>query len=97
MLGVSLSEGTGGIALLAAIFAANFPEALVGSASMRAQGRSNAFILGVWTICAVLLVFAVVIDRTAGERNSGNAFAAAGLRRKRSPRRAGGHDHAGGL
>jgi ZIP family zinc transporter len=61
VLGVSLTEGTGGIALLAAIFAANFPEALVGSASMRAQGRSNAFILGIWTICAVLLVFAVVI------------------------------------
>jgi len=61
VLGVSLTEGSGGIALLAAIFAANFPEALVGSASMRAQGRSNAFILGIWTICAVLLVFAVVI------------------------------------
>jgi ZIP family zinc transporter len=28
---------------------------------MRAQGRSNAFILGIWTICAVLLVFAVVL------------------------------------
>jgi ZIP family zinc transporter len=28
---------------------------------MRAQGRSNGFILGIWTICAVLLVFAVVI------------------------------------
>jgi zinc transporter, ZIP family len=61
VLGVSLTEGSGGIALLAAIFAANFPEALVGSASMRALGRSNAFILGIWTICAVLLVFAVVI------------------------------------
>lgn len=60
-LGVSLGEGTGGLALLAAIFASNFPEALVGSASMREQGRSQAFIIGTWTICAILLVLAVVV------------------------------------
>jgi ZIP family zinc transporter len=34
---------------LSAIFVSNFPEALVGSASMRAQGRSQAFILATWT------------------------------------------------
>ena len=61
VLGVALGEGSGGIALLVAIFVANFPEALVGSASMRAQGRSQTFILGTWTVCAVLLVFAVVL------------------------------------
>jgi zinc transporter, ZIP family len=61
VLGVALGEGSGGIALLAAIFVANFPEALVGSASMRAQGRSQAFILGTWTICALLLIIAVVL------------------------------------
>jgi zinc transporter, ZIP family len=61
VLGVALGEGSGGIALLAAIFVANFPEALVGSASMRVQGRSQAFILGTWTVCALLLVFAVVV------------------------------------
>lgn len=60
-LGVSLGEGSGGIALLAAIFASNFPEALVGSASMRAQGRSQRFILGTWTLCAIALAFAVVL------------------------------------
>lgn len=60
-LGVSLGEGSGGIALLAAIFVSNFPEALVGSASMRTQGRSQAFILGTWALCAVLLTFAVVV------------------------------------
>lgn len=60
-LGVSLGEGSGGLALLAAIFVSNFPEALVGSASMRAQGRSQVFILGVWAACALLLTFAVVI------------------------------------
>jgi zinc transporter, ZIP family len=61
VLGVALGEGSGGLALLAAIFAANFPEALVGSASMRTQGRSATFILAIWSVCAVLLVFAVVV------------------------------------
>ena len=60
-LGVSLGEGTGGLALLAAIFVSNFPEALVGSASMRAQGRSQTFIFGTWIICAALLTVAVVV------------------------------------
>jgi zinc transporter, ZIP family len=60
-LGISLGEGTGGLALLAAIFVSNFPESLVGSASMRAQGRSLASILGLWSACAVLLTVAVVI------------------------------------
>ena len=60
-LGVSLGEGTGGLALLAAIFASNLPEALVGSASMQAQGRSSRFIIGTWAGAAVLLAFAVVV------------------------------------
>jgi len=60
-LGVSLGEGTGGIALLAAIFVSNFPEALVGSASMRAQGRSQRYILCLWGACAVALTLAVVV------------------------------------
>ena len=60
-LGVSLGDEAGGLALLAAIFVSNFPEALVGSASMRAQGRSQAFILGTWAVCAVLLTLAVVV------------------------------------
>lgn len=60
-LGVSLGGGTGGVALLVAIFVSNFPEALVGSASMREQGRSQAYILGTWVACAALLTAAVVL------------------------------------
>ena len=60
-LGVSLGTGSGGLALLAAIFVSNFPEALVGSASMKAQGRSMAFVLGTWVVCAVLLAASVVL------------------------------------
>lgn len=69
-LGVSLGEGTGGLALLAAIFVSNFPEALVGSASMQAQGRSQRYILGLWTLCAVLLTLAVVIGAGPLSRTS---------------------------
>jgi ZIP family zinc transporter len=60
-LGVSLGEGTGGLALLTAIFVSNLPESLVGSASMRASGRSQAFVMGTWTACAALLTLAVVV------------------------------------
>lgn len=60
-LGVSLTEGSGGLALLAAIFVSNLPEALVGASSMREQGMSRGKVLGLWTICAVLLVGAVVV------------------------------------
>lgn len=60
-LGVSLGSGSGGLALLAAIFVSNFPEALVGSASMRARGRSLVFVVGTWTVCAVLLAASVLV------------------------------------
>jgi ZIP family zinc transporter len=60
-LGVSLGDGSGGLALLAAIFVSNLPEALVGSASMRAQGRPPAFVLGTWTAAGVLLALAVAV------------------------------------
>ena len=60
-LGISLGEESGSLALLAAIFVSNFPEALVGSASMRAQGRSHTFVVMTWTACAVVLTVAVVV------------------------------------
>ncbi|MDQ0863883.1 zinc transporter ZupT [Arthrobacter globiformis] len=60
-LGVALGEGTGGLALLASIFVSNLPEALVGAASMRSQGRTSGAIMALWTICALLLVAAVVL------------------------------------
>lgn len=97
-LGVSLGSGTGGLALLAAIFVSNFPEALVGSASMRAQGRSQRFILGTWIGCAVLLTLAVVLG--AGplvQRLGREDLTAAGLRRGCSPGITCRHLDAGGL
>ncbi len=60
-LGISLEESGGSLALLAAIFASNLPESLVGAASMRAQGRSTGYVVGLWTIAAVLLTGAVLL------------------------------------
>ena len=60
-MGISLTEGTGGIALLAAIFVSNLPEALVGAASMREQGRSPGQVIGLWTACAGVVTIAVVV------------------------------------
>ncbi len=70
-LGVSLQVGAdgavtaGSLALLFAIFASNFPEALVGAVAMRAAGRSPAFAIAVWSAAAVLLTLAVVVGYAA--------------------------------
>ena len=61
---VSAASGVG-MALLAGIFAANFPEALVGAVAMRSQGRSVRSTFGMWLATAVLLIPAVVIGRVA--------------------------------
>ena len=60
-LGITLSEGAGSLALLAAIFASNLPESLVGAASMKAQGRSTTYAVGLWSVAAVLLAAAVLV------------------------------------
>jgi zinc transporter, ZIP family len=67
-LGVSLADeesGGGSLALLVGIFAANFPEALVGAVAMREQGRSVRYSAGLWLATAVLLIPAVIIGRVA--------------------------------
>jgi ZIP family zinc transporter len=66
-LGVSLAGeqaiGGGSLALLVAIFASNFPEAMVGAVAMREQGRSVGYAVGLWGATAVLLTLAVVVGR----------------------------------
>ena len=63
-LGVSLVGG-GGIALLVAIFASNFPESLVGAVAMRREGRSPMFAIVIWSVAAVLLTLAVLAGKAA--------------------------------
>lgn len=66
-LGMVLLGGPGGgsIALLAAIFASNLPEALGGAVHMREQGRSKGFAIAIWTGAAAVLAAAVIIGNTA--------------------------------
>jgi ZIP family zinc transporter len=67
-LGVSLAgeeSASGSLALLVAIVASNFPEALVGAVAMRLQGRSARFAIGLWAATAMLLTLAVVLGRVA--------------------------------
>jgi ZIP family zinc transporter len=42
----------------------NFPEALVGAASMQKQGRSARFAVLTWCAAGILLAVAVVVGRT---------------------------------
>lgn len=63
-LGVSLTA-TGSVALLAAVFASNFPEALAGAVSMREQDRSRFEVIGLWAGATALLAAAVVVGRLA--------------------------------
>ena len=63
-LGVSLVGG-GGIALLVAIFASNFPEALVGAVAMRDEGHEPRFPIIIWSVTALVLTLAVVLGRGA--------------------------------
>ena len=62
-LGISLGEEAGSVALLLAIFASNFPEAVVGAAAMESAGRSAAFAIGIWVITGFVLMAAVVAGK----------------------------------
>ena len=70
-LGVSLIASAeagitaGSLALLFAIFASNFPEAMVGAIAMRAADRSPRFAIGIWSAAALLLTIAVVVGYAA--------------------------------
>jgi len=59
-LGTTLAAGGGSVALLAAVFASNFPEALVGARSMCDNGRSVRFALVTWCSAAVVLGVAII-------------------------------------
>lgn len=64
-LGVTLAD-EGSFALLAAIFASNFPEALGGAASIRSGEGSRLLAFGIWAAVALLLVVALVGGRALG-------------------------------
>lgn len=64
-LGVVLIGSASPLALLAAIFASNFPEALGGGRSIASrEGKSPMYAVGIWTVAAVLLTLSVVAGNT---------------------------------
>ncbi len=65
-LGVSTQVDTS-LTLLVAIFASNFPEALVGAVAMRRGGLARRHVAGIWTGSALVLSLMVVVGRAAGE------------------------------
>lgn len=67
----ALAGSSGGVAALAAaIFVSNFPEAINGSAAMRARGLGSAQILGVWTLAGAALTAASVLGAILFEGGS---------------------------
>jgi zinc transporter, ZIP family len=63
-LGIGLATGDGvGVALLAAIFLSNVPEAVGSAAAMRRTGRGAGRIVGLWALVAAGCIAATVIGR----------------------------------
>lgn len=73
-LGVSL-VGETSYALLIAIVASNFPEATGSATLMRGEGRSTAYILGLWTAAGLLLALSVVLGYAVLDSASGGTLA----------------------
>lgn len=65
-LGVSI-EAQASLTLLIAIFASNFPEALVGATAMRKGHLSPRKVIGIWCAAAAILTVMVTIGQTAGQ------------------------------
>lgn len=62
VLGLSLlGGGSIGVSVLAAVFISNIPEGLSSSAGMKRNGRSAAYVFGVWIGIAVLSGLAALI------------------------------------
>lgn len=64
-LGISL-QAQASFTLLIAIFASNFPEALVGAVAMRRGGQGQKQIIIIWLIAALVLTLMVAIGQLAG-------------------------------
>lgn len=59
-LGTAVASGSGGLVLLASIFASNFPESLSGAADMRSNGLSARATSGIWLATAALLTVSML-------------------------------------
>jgi ZIP family zinc transporter len=61
-IGVSLLGGDGvGVAVVAAVFLSNVPESLSAATGLRKAGHSTRWILGLWTLVAVVSALAAAL------------------------------------
>lgn len=86
VLGLTLvGGGAPSVAVLVAIFVSNVPESVAASTRMRADGRSPAWIVGIWTAVALTSAAAAAIGYALLSGASGehiafmNAFAAGAI------------------
>jgi zinc transporter, ZIP family len=86
VLGLGLAAGGGiSVSLIMAIFISNLPEAIGSASKMRAHGRSDATILRLWVVVAVVCTIATVVGYAIGDSITGelegsvNGFAAGAL------------------
>jgi zinc transporter, ZIP family len=86
VLGLGLAAGGGiSVSLIMAIFISNLPEAIGSASKMRAERRSDAAILRLWILVALVCTLATVVgfgigDAITGELEGGiNGFAAGAL------------------
>jgi ZIP family zinc transporter len=86
VLGIGIAAGDGvGVGLLVAIFVSNLPEAIGGSADLRAGGHSDATIMKLWAAVAAICTLAAVggyaiADATGGDLQATiDGFAAGAL------------------
>lgn len=75
-IGISLIEGGGGIALVAAVFLSNVPEGLSSAAGMKRAGRSPAYVLGLWGGVTLASTLAALLGYLFLAGASGNVVAA---------------------
>jgi ZIP family zinc transporter len=76
VIGITLLEGSGvGVAVLAAVFISNLPEAISSSTGMRAAGTSARFVLAEWIVVVIVSAAAAAIGYGALDGASGDAIA----------------------
>jgi zinc transporter, ZIP family len=74
VIGITLLEGgTVGVAILAAVFLSNLPEAISASTGMKMAGRSSRHVLGVWSVVLIVSAISAALGFAAGDGASGDA------------------------
>jgi ZIP family zinc transporter len=76
VIGVTLLSGEGvGIAVLAAVFLSNLPEAAAATTGLRTSGWSGGRILGLWTLVALVSALASLAGYALFDGASADALA----------------------